>query len=235
MTFNIHHGKGTDNKLDLKRIMEVIKNSKADIIGLNEVDKVFSKRSDFLDQIAYLAEHLEMYAAFGATFTLKSRQTNKRRQYGNALLSRYPIQSKQNHLFDFYAGILEGRGLLDVTLQLDTYQLNVMVTHLSLNPLLHKKQTNYIIKMVNQKHVPAIVLGDWNMRPKSTAWQKMTHSLIDVVTPEHALYTFPSFRPKTQLDYIFVSNEFRILSVNTIDNCPIASDHLPLTALLELN
>jgi len=34
MSYNIHHGEGTDGKQDLKRIGDVIKNSNADVIGL---------------------------------------------------------------------------------------------------------------------------------------------------------------------------------------------------------
>ena len=46
MSYNIHHGEGIDGKLDLKRIGDIIKNSNADIIGLQEVDKNFGSRSN---------------------------------------------------------------------------------------------------------------------------------------------------------------------------------------------
>lgn len=48
MTFNIHHGRGIDRKLDLRKIKDVIKSSRADIIALNEVDKEFSFRSKYV-------------------------------------------------------------------------------------------------------------------------------------------------------------------------------------------
>lgn len=48
MTFNMHHGRGTDGKLSLERIANVIEESKADLIGLNEVDKHFSKEAIIL-------------------------------------------------------------------------------------------------------------------------------------------------------------------------------------------
>jgi endonuclease/exonuclease/phosphatase family metal-dependent hydrolase len=232
MTFNIHHGKGSDGKLNLKRIIQVIEESEADLIGLNEVDSYFSRRSDYLDQVSYLAKHLQMYSAFGASFTLKSRRSSKLRQFGNAVLSRFPILSKQNHLFDFYAGIIEGRALLEVSLQINQQCLNVFVTHLSLNPVLHKKQTDLIIKKMMQKHSPMILLGDWNMRPSMMAWKKITNYLADVGVGDDFLFTFPSTRPKFQLDYIFVSKEFHVVAANVIDTIPVASDHLPLTATL---
>ncbi|WP_237088696.1 endonuclease/exonuclease/phosphatase family protein [Paenibacillus larvae] len=45
VTFNIHHGRGTDRKLNLDRIAQVIEKSQADVIALNEVDKYFSRRA----------------------------------------------------------------------------------------------------------------------------------------------------------------------------------------------
>jgi endonuclease/exonuclease/phosphatase family metal-dependent hydrolase len=44
MSFNIHHGQGTDGVLDLERIARVIRASGADIVGLQEVDRHFGGR-----------------------------------------------------------------------------------------------------------------------------------------------------------------------------------------------
>jgi endonuclease/exonuclease/phosphatase family metal-dependent hydrolase len=113
MTFNIHHGKGMDLKVDLYRIAEVIEKSNAHIIGLNEVDKHFSKRSYFEDQISWLAKQLNMNYAFSPSLSLKPKTMSKVRQYGNALLSRYPIVAKSSYLFDLISGVIEGRFILN--------------------------------------------------------------------------------------------------------------------------
>ena len=39
MTYNIHHAEGLDGKVDLERIANVIRQSNADVIALQEVDK----------------------------------------------------------------------------------------------------------------------------------------------------------------------------------------------------
>ena len=39
LTYNIHHGEGTDGKLDLDRIARVIKAAEPDIVALQEVDQ----------------------------------------------------------------------------------------------------------------------------------------------------------------------------------------------------
>jgi endonuclease/exonuclease/phosphatase family metal-dependent hydrolase len=64
MTYNIHHGKGMDKQVNLYRIAEVIEKSGADIIGLNEVDKHFSMRSFYEDQISWLAKQLKHASDF---------------------------------------------------------------------------------------------------------------------------------------------------------------------------
>ena len=51
LSYNIHHGEGTDGKLDLKRIAKLIRDSKADLVALQEVDKKVS-RSQGVDQAA---------------------------------------------------------------------------------------------------------------------------------------------------------------------------------------
>lgn len=53
MTYNIHHGKGMDRKVDINRIADVIAQSNIDIVGLNEVDKHFSRRSIIWTKLAY--------------------------------------------------------------------------------------------------------------------------------------------------------------------------------------
>jgi endonuclease/exonuclease/phosphatase family metal-dependent hydrolase len=165
MTFNIHHGKGVDKQVDLYRIAEVIENSHADIIGLNEVDKQFSKRSSFVDQISWLAKQLKLEHAFSSSLSISNKNSSTVRQYGNALLSRYPIISNKSHSFNYISGLIEGRSLLETTIQINKQLYMIMVTHLSLNPYLHRKQTDYILNRVQKCPYPIIIMGDWNMKP----------------------------------------------------------------------
>lgn len=237
MTFNMHHGKGIDGKLNLERIAKVIEESKADLIGLNEVDRYFSKRSDYIDQISWLAKHLKMNQAFGEVIRLRSKDSKVCRQYGNAFLSRYPIVLEKNNLFTFGSRITEDRSLLEIHVQLYERLLKVYVTHLSLNPFFHKKQVDFIIRKIMDEPHPVIIMGDWNMRSGSGAWKKMIRCFTDVceAAGKGACYTFPSFQPKLQLDYIFVSRDIYPVSVEVIKKTPAASDHLPLKATLLLN
>ncbi|WP_044640350.1 endonuclease/exonuclease/phosphatase family protein [Risungbinella massiliensis] len=236
MTFNIHHGRGTDRKLSLERIAQVIKESNANLIGLNEVDRSFSKRSNFADQISWLAKQLQMEYAFGGAITLKSKNANTPRQYGNAFLSQFPILFQKNHLLPYQSRFSESRSLLEIHILVQQVVLKAYVTHFSLNPLIHRKQTDFLLQQVMNDLHPTIIMGDWNKRPHSKSWHNMMEHFVDVC---HAVgkgpyYTFPSTKPKVQLDYIFVSRDLKVKSVEVEQKLPVASDHLPLKAGLVL-
>ncbi len=236
MTFNIHHGKGVDKQADLYRIAEVIDKCNADIIGLNEVDRHFSKRSFYEDQAAWLSDQLKMDVAFSPSISISSKHSGETREFGNALLSRFPIIEKNDHLFNNIRGMIEGRSLLDATIRINDQPIQINVTHLSLNPFLHKKQTDFIISHHHKTSSPAILLGDWNMKPGSKGWRKITGQFQDAWTigGKGTGCTYPSLRPRLRLDYIFASHDFQIADAKVVTELPLASDHLPVTATLYL-
>ena len=70
---------------DIKRIADLIQNEKADVIALQEVDR-YRWRSGYVDQAKELAELLGMDMRFAPSLIYTAGQ------YGNAILSRYPIE-----------------------------------------------------------------------------------------------------------------------------------------------
>lgn len=234
MTFNIHHGKGMDKQANLYRIAKVIDNCDADIIGLNEVDKHFSRRSLNEDQVSWLAKQLNMEHAFSPSISIKSKNLSMVREYGNALLSRYPILSKKSHSFNYVSGLTEGRSLLDVSIQINSQLFQINVTHLSLNPFLHRMQSDFIISQLHKYSCPMIIMGDWNMKPGSKGWRKLTNDFQDAwhIGGIGKGYTYPSLRPRTRLDYIFVDRSIKVVEAKVVTKTPEASDHLPLIARL---
>lgn len=60
MTFNIRHGRGMDDAINLERIARVIDRAGADVVALNEVDRV-TRRCGGVDQPAELAKLLDMH------------------------------------------------------------------------------------------------------------------------------------------------------------------------------
>ncbi len=234
MTYNIHHGKGMDKQIDLTRIAEVIQRSDVDIVGLNEVDKHFSKRSHYQDQVYELAKKLNMYHGYGPAISLKSKNSYEQRQYGNALLSRYPIIQTKTHYFNFIPWLTESRSLLDAAIQINKKFVQIDVTHLSLNPILHQMQTNFIMNQCKKYTRPLIIMGDCNMKPGSRGWNKINSHFQDVwnAAGNGEGYTYSSNRPRYRLDYIFTSPDLYIINTELVTVKPMASDHFPLKTTL---
>ena len=103
VTYNIHYGKGQDDRFDLPRIAEAVRG--ADIIGLQEVDRYW-QRSGVQDQASALAELFPGYfwvygPGYDAPVPLahperaSADERGRRRQHGNMILSRWPILSSR--------------------------------------------------------------------------------------------------------------------------------------------
>src|SRR5688572_9491457 len=109
MSYNIHHGEGLDKRLDLERIAEVITDASADIVGLHEVDRG-CERTQKRDLPAELAQLTGMKVVFEKNISYQGGE------YGNAVLSRFPIKSSKNtHYKMLRAG--EQRGVLQLVLE----------------------------------------------------------------------------------------------------------------------
>lgn len=81
LTYNLHHGEGTDGKLDLQRIADIIKSVAPDYAGLQEVDSA-AGRTGKVDQPAQYAKLTGMHAVFGKAIAFDGGS------YGNLALSR---------------------------------------------------------------------------------------------------------------------------------------------------
>ena len=66
LSFNIHHAAGPDGVTDLDRVAAEIRRTRADVIGLQEVDRHWGERSHWADQPAELARRLGMHVVYGA-------------------------------------------------------------------------------------------------------------------------------------------------------------------------
>ena len=121
MSYNIHHGRGTDDKVDLGRIAKLINDWSPDLVALQEVDNATS-RSNFMNQTDTLASKTKMFSIFGKNIAVFGGE------YGNAVLSKYPIIHSENRKLP-RIGNSEQRGLLAVWVQLkDNDDLTVFIS-----------------------------------------------------------------------------------------------------------
>ncbi|MCI0499805.1 MAG: endonuclease/exonuclease/phosphatase family protein [Planctomycetales bacterium] len=237
MTYNIHHGAGTDGKHDLARIAGVIAAAECDVIGLQEVDNNFGARSGFVDQAKWLAEKLDMHHVFAPA--ISSKTDAGLQLYGNAILSRYPIVRSTLHKLSAPAGV-EPRVCLEAIIQIGGLDYTFMVTHLD-----HKsntvriQQTADILKAIPHPLERTVLMGDFNCQPPDSARDSKTAEPItrvlekfeDSFVLSKTSYS-ESFEGEGRIDYIFVSPDLadNVLSnaVNHTEATAVASDHLPV-------
>ncbi|NLK07494.1 MAG: hypothetical protein GX316_02200 [Firmicutes bacterium] len=235
MTYNIHHGKGLSGELDLEKIAAVIKASKADIVGLQEVDRNFGERSNFQDQPELLAHYLGMHYVYGES--LKVRHLRPGRgvgYYGNLLLSRYPILESEvlrlpNRLGNEPRTAL--RAVVDIP---NIGPTAVWVTHLGLSAVEREAQAKRLLEAIEKESLPSLLMGDFNALAGSIEIRTLKAQLEDVASTFglEGLGTFygDPAKPRPRIDYIWTDQDLKAESYEVISSK--ASDHLPVTARL---
>lgn len=100
-TYNIQYCKGKDGQYDIDRIVAELRD--AHLIALQEVETHVARSGD-VNQATEIAARLpHMYWSFGpgidadASKVVDGQVINKRRQFGNMILSRWPLLSVTNH------------------------------------------------------------------------------------------------------------------------------------------
>ena len=229
LSYNIHHAEGVDGKLDVPRIAQVILSVEPDLVALQEVDKN-TTRTGKVNQDIELAHLTKMNSVFGSNITFQGGQ------YGNAILSKFPIIKNKNFLLpNVDSG--EQRGLLRSQIQISNKE-NVLFfsTHLDhrrsdTERLASAEAINQIISLNNKS--PAILAGDFNDVPESPTLKEL--GKLWLRTNKKILKTIPASKPSRQIDYIFVQpkERWKIIESQVLDE-DIASDHRAIFSIIEL-
>lgn len=234
LSYNIHHGEGTDGRLDLKRIARVIQRSQADVVALQEVDNK-TQRTGCVDQAAELARLLGWKGKFGRSIDLGSGQ------YGNAVLSRFEIKGHRVHALPNPAGG-EARSVLEVTISItaergkSAAQFILFNTHFdhTRDERNRMASAEFINNRLTSGKTPALLVGDLNATPESKPLAELARGWTNPGA-QRKLLTIPAARPLKQIDYVLLrpAKGWKIIEQRVIDE-PAASDHRPLLAVLEL-
>ncbi|WP_212974265.1 endonuclease/exonuclease/phosphatase family protein [Bacillus sp. J14TS2] len=233
MSYNIHHGVGLDEQLSTERIGEVMKMAEATIIGLQEVDRFFGERSKFQDQSLALANQLGFHFAYGANIDeppVNGQTENS--QYGNAILSKYPIVDAENITLPTLDE--EPRGVLKAVLDVDGAFMHILNTHLSLNEETRQQQIKKLIELIVDAKDPVILMGDFNADADNEGIKSLlaeTH-LTDCLGEIEPNQTYPADAPTTRLDYIFTKG---IQNKQSYVIQQEGSDHLPIMTEINFN
>lgn len=227
MSYNIHVGIGMDKKLDLARIAEVIKRHRADIVGLQEVDRGV-ERTGRVDEIRELARLTGMDYAFAHNLDFQGGQ------YGVAVLSRFPILAIDHRRFANRRE-RERRGFIRVEVEVEGRRLNFVTTHLDYQFLDGRVfETEQLLKALEEVHGPLIVAGDFNEEPPGGAYDMMLKAgFADGWTQEPtAGLTYPADKPSKRIDYVFHRNLGGTVHTEASVPDTLASDHRPLVVNL---
>ena len=218
MTYNICRTEGMDGVKSVQRIADVIKESGAQIVCLQEVT------SNQINQ------PVELAARLGMNYGFQKNITEGDGHYGTALLTSFEIINEKHYSL---TSVDEQRGAHEVGIQTPDGYLTVFCTHLGLEEEERIKQTCELADIVNAVIGPKVVCGDFNEEinaPGVAAFIKNT-SLVDA-DPSGAL-TFDSVNPDRRIDMIFCSPSIKVESINVINTQ--ASDHMPLIVELSIS
>lgn len=216
LTYNIRHGAGMDDAIDLDRQATVIQSVTPDVVGLQEVDSVV-KRSGYIAEAAVLGNKVGMHATFGPAIPLTGGK------YGVAILSKeVPISVKNTPL----------PGVEKRTLLVCEFQDYVFATtHLDLNDSCRLASLPIILEEAASWEKPFFICGDWNDTPSSTliSTLKKDFRFLNNLTSNTSNYTFPANTPKSIIDYIASYGKvFKSRKRARVLNEPVASDHRPV-------
>jgi endonuclease/exonuclease/phosphatase family metal-dependent hydrolase len=212
VSYNIQYSLGRDGRYDIGRIAETVRG--ADIIALQEVER-FYKRSGDLDQPAELARRLPDYHwIFGPALDLDASSsgspggpTQRRRQFGNMVLSRLPIVSSRNLLLPKFGTVAQfsmQRTALETTIVAPSGPARIYSIHLDhLADEIRAPQVDAILdihartareggawtgphRAESKEGDPpplareAILMGDFNFAPTSPLYQRIVGPLSPI-------------------------------------------------------
>jgi endonuclease/exonuclease/phosphatase family metal-dependent hydrolase len=235
MSFNIAAGNGK-----LESIAGVIRGASPDVVALQEVDVHWSARSGFADQATELSRVLGMHVRFAPIYSLPPLQPGQpRREYGVALLSRFPVVAWSNDTLtrlstqDSLPVPRRMPGLLAATLDVRGTSVRVYSTHTDYrpDPRVREIQNAEMLKYVAATPLPTILMGDLNAPPSAPEMQPLFARLVDawLVTGGDG-FTYPAVNPVRRIDYVLTSQHFQAISASVIPTT--ASDHRPVVVEL---
>ncbi|MFO7894527.1 MAG: endonuclease/exonuclease/phosphatase family protein [Longimicrobiales bacterium] len=226
LAYNVHHGEGVDEVVDLERIADLIRSVDPDLVALQEVDSA-ATRTDGVHQAAELGRLTGLEPVFGAFMPYQGGA------YGMALLSRWPIAESRN--LRLPAGA-EPRTALAVTVASPTTgrRIRFVGIHFYRTDDERLAQALRLEEHLSDETIPTLLAGDFNSTPDSDVMIHFSRGWA--IVPKGADHlTFPSYAPDREIDFVLFRPEGRweVVTRRLLDE-PVASDHRPVVVELVL-
>ena len=232
-TYNIHKCRGLDRRVRPRRIVEVLKETDADIIALQEVVGMDEGELE-RNQVRSIANEL------GFDYRIGENRRVHGGAYGNAVLTRLPIVTQHNH--DITQRKKEPRGCLEVILALDGQQpsanlLRIYNVHLGTGFFERRYQATRLIQVLgdpSDQARPRLLLGDFNEWPRGLV-SSLLGKHFNTAEPRRRLgraWSYPGILPLAHVDHIYYDSPLKVtnVAVHRSRLALMASDHLPIVA-----
>jgi endonuclease/exonuclease/phosphatase family metal-dependent hydrolase len=239
MSYNTHHGVGSDGRYDLNRIADVIVNQNVDVVALQEVmfNSGFGNGENQPETYKRLVQQKTGRTWYYVYARMDGNWGSTSWAVGNMLLSRLPFSTTSRYALSYERSVAHGkvfvggRGVNLFSTHLDAASSSCRTTEIN--------ELNYYASTFAESRV---VLGDFNARLGSSEYNLMVRDYQDAwadgvaagvaSSPSGSIgYTMGTSR----LDYIFESRDvstLALISVAVIESS--ASDHRPLVAMYGL-
>ncbi|MGI8415208.1 MAG: endonuclease/exonuclease/phosphatase family protein, partial [Nakamurella sp.] len=237
------HGAGSDAVFNLDRTAAAIRAEHPDVVALQEVDATWDTRSNFVDEPQALARALHMYVFLAPIYDTPPTSVGAAdRRYGVAILSKYRIDSSQDHQITRLstqvanAVPVPAPGFAEIAIRVHGVELHVYDTHLDYraDPSVRVTQVAETRQYIDNDPAPKILMGDLNANPQSPELAPLLADLTDVWSllgqPHPASY--PASTPTDAIDFVLVSKGIGVKNAAVVNT--LASDHRPEVADLVL-
>jgi len=226
--YNIKHGRGMDDQVDLVRIADVLRSLDADVITLQEVDDG-TERTGGVDQVGVLAELLGYRGVHGP------HRPYQGGFYGNAVLSRIPIVSAETVPIPPAAG--SALAVLEVVVEVPAGgRVRVVSVHLAGTVEERRAQAEALSERYADDGPASILAGDFNGRPDDAVVRRLAESWR-LALKERPAFTYPADRPDREIDFVMWRDHGSARLVPTghyVISEEMASDHRPIVVDFEV-
>jgi endonuclease/exonuclease/phosphatase family metal-dependent hydrolase len=228
-TYNVHRCRGMDRRTVPSRIVDVLRDIDADVVALQEVIGAGPAGAGQAEEIG---------AGLGMGWVMNCVRTLRQHQYGNVILSRFPIVHHSHS--DLSWRTCEPRHCQRADLDIDGQVLRVYNVHLGTAVLERRYQAKRLASFVHDRRVtgPKILLGDFNEWMKGLATKTLSSLFESVDIAQHLKRrrTYPGIFPVVHLDHIYYEGVVDVTGVEMprTRKALMASDHLPLVANLRI-
>jgi endonuclease/exonuclease/phosphatase family metal-dependent hydrolase len=227
LDYNVHMGFDAEGIPDPLATARAIEAADADVVALQEVGRGWTVNGG-ADLFAWLRWRFPHYRAVYGPMNGAL--------WGNAILSRVPISDQGSLRFPLRESTFQ-RGLTWVTIPTPRGDLLVIATHFANEAEAEGDRLDQAGDVLTfwGRRPRTVVMGDFNADAGSPPISRFQAAGFQDALAPHGLGaagTFPSPRPAIRIDYVFVTAD--IASVSGAIPQSVASDHLPIVAVLRL-